>query len=77
MLQAAGPDPIGAFLVFLHLLEREPERVAKLFLAHAEHHAPHTHPTADVTVDRVGYLLGHWADLGRCALFTCWLLPIV
>jgi hypothetical protein len=35
VLKPAGADPIGAFLVFLDLLERDAERVGKLGLAHA------------------------------------------
>src|SRR4051812_24351703 len=40
LLEPAGADPIGALFVFLHLLEREAESVAELFLAHRQHHAP-------------------------------------
>ena len=33
LLKAAGADPVGAFFVFLYLLESEPERFAKFLLA--------------------------------------------
>jgi hypothetical protein len=39
MLQTAGADPVGALFVLLNLLECDPEMLAKLFLAHSEHHA--------------------------------------
>ena len=52
-LQPAGPDAVRAFLVFLHLLEGEPERVTQLLLAHSKHKAAHPHPAADVLVDGV------------------------
>ena len=42
LLKLAGADPIGAFLVFLHLLERA-ERVGKFGLAEAEHEAAHAY----------------------------------
>jgi hypothetical protein len=32
LVQPAGADPIRSFLVFLHLLEREPKSVGDLFL---------------------------------------------
>jgi hypothetical protein len=35
LLQPAGPDAVGAFLVFLHLLEGEAERIAQFRLASA------------------------------------------
>src|SRR5262249_49289635 len=53
LLQPAGPDAIGAFLLFLHLLEDEAECVTQLYLAHCKHHAAHAHPAADVLVDWV------------------------
>src|SRR3954468_4164799 len=59
LLQPARTDAVGSLLVFLNLLECEVERVAKLFLAHPEHHAAHADATADMSVDRIGRLLGH------------------
>ena len=53
VMQAARTDAIGALLVFLHLLERQPERLAKVLLAHLEHHPAHPHATADVLVGRI------------------------
>jgi len=61
LLQSARPDAVGAFLVFLHLLEGEAERITQFFLAHCEHHAAHAHPAANMLVDGVGSLFcgGH------------------
>ena len=53
LLQPARADPIGALFVFLDLLKCQPERVAKLFLAHSQHHAAHTNATSDMLVGRV------------------------
>jgi hypothetical protein len=39
LLQSAGPDAVGAFLVFLHLLEGEAECGTQRLLAHCKHHA--------------------------------------
>jgi hypothetical protein len=41
------------------LLEREAERVGEIRLAHAQHHAAHTHTTANVLVDGIGKHCGH------------------
>ena len=41
------------------MLKLQPERVAELFLAHAEHQAPHAHATPDILVDRVRRFLRH------------------
>jgi len=57
LLQSAGPDAVGAILVFLHLLEGEAERVSQLFLAHCHHLAAHPHPAANVLVGGVRGLL--------------------
>src|ERR1700753_679799 len=46
--------PLLALLVFLHLLEGEPQCFAEFFLAHAEHDPAHAHATADIFVNRVG-----------------------
>jgi hypothetical protein len=56
LLQAARPHTVRSFLVFLDLLEREPEPVAELRLAHSEHQPAHPDPAAYVFVDRVGGL---------------------
>ena len=50
VLQPARADAVGAFLVFLHLLKGDAERVPELGLAHAEHHAAHAHAAADVLI---------------------------
>src|SRR5271169_2563571 len=53
VLQPAGADPIGAFLVFLDLLKRQAESVAEFFLAHRQHHPAHANAASDMFVDRV------------------------
>jgi len=53
LLQPAGPDAVGTFLLFLHLLEGEVECGTQLFLAHCKHNAAHAHPSADVLVGGV------------------------
>src|SRR3984893_6267720 len=58
VLQPAGTDTVGAFLVFLDLLKRQTESVAKLLLAHRQHHPAHAHAAADMFVDRVRRLFG-------------------
>src|SRR5436305_4810698 len=63
LLDAAGADPVGAFLVFLNLLEGETQGFAELFLAHAEHDAAHAHATADIFVNRVGRFDRHLQTL--------------
>src|SRR5258705_205712 len=61
MLQSAGTDAVRAFLLFLHLLEANTERIGQLLLADAEHHPPHAHPAANVHVNGVWSLDGgHW-----------------
>src|SRR5262249_6436744 len=56
VLQAARAHTVRSLLVFLHLLEREPESIAELFLTHSEHHPTHSDPAAYVFVDRIGGL---------------------
>ena len=63
LLQPAGADAVGALFVFLDLLEGQSQRVAKLLLAHAVHHAAHTDPAPHVLVDGIGSLLGDHNDL--------------
>ena len=50
---------IGALFVFLDLLKGQSEGLTQLFLAHVEHHAPHTQPASDVLVDRIWNLDCH------------------
>ena len=59
MLQAARANAIRSLLIFLHLLERDAECIAKSRLAHAKHHSTRSHPAAHVLVDRVEGLLCH------------------
>ena len=68
VLQAARADPVGALLVFLDLLERDAEMLAELLLAHPQHHATQTNPTADMDVDRIWlFLVGHFGSLACAA----------
>jgi hypothetical protein len=63
MLQATRADSVRAVLVFLNLLECNPENVAELGLTHPKHHAAHAQPAADMPVGGIGRLLGH--DIAR------------
>src|SRR6266566_8706028 len=65
LLDAAGADPIGTFLVFLNLLEGETQGLAELLLAHSQHDAAHAHATADIFVNRVGRFGRHLQTLLR------------
>src|SRR5262245_2908382 len=65
LLQPACPDAVHALLVFLHLLERETERVPQLLLAHCEHQPPHPHPAANVLVSGACSLLAHHSTPAR------------
>ena len=53
LVQPARPDPVRAALVFLHLLKGQPDRLAELFLAEAEHVAAQPQPRPDPDIDRV------------------------
>ena len=53
LMQAAGADSVGTALVFLDLLKGQPDRLAKLFLAPAEHVAAQPDPGTDLHVDGV------------------------
>jgi hypothetical protein len=64
VLQAAGADAIGPLLVFLDLLERQPEGVSEIGLAHIELEPPHTHAAANMLVDRIEGALGHRSTTG-------------
>src|SRR5882672_2690473 len=74
VLQAARTDAVGALLVFLHLLERDLERLAQLLLAHAEHLPAHPQPAAYVLVDRIWRLHGVSCDgvvMTHSTVFSC------
>src|SRR4030088_3712432 len=74
VLQAARTDAVGALLVFLHLLERDLERLAQLLLAHAEHLPAHPQPAAYVLVDRIWRLHGLSCDrvvVTHSTVFSC------
>ena len=55
--QPSRADPVDAFFVFLHLLEGEPEKIAQLFLAHADQHAPDAHTVSNLRVNGIGFFL--------------------
>src|SRR5215467_14366149 len=59
VLQAARADAVLSALIFLHLLEREPEAVAEFLLTHSEHHPTHPDTAAYVLVDGVWDLFDH------------------
>jgi hypothetical protein len=61
LLQAAGAHAVPSFLVFLDLLECQPEGVPEIGLAHIEHEPPTAHATANMLVDRIGSAAGHWS----------------
>ena len=61
--QTTGTDPIGAFLVFLHLLESKAERLAKRRLTYAERAPTRPHAARDVLVSRAGAPLVHLITL--------------
>jgi hypothetical protein len=60
LLQAGGTDAVGPLLVFLDLLERQPEGVPEIGLAHIEHEPPHAHAAANMLVNRIDNAPGHW-----------------
>jgi hypothetical protein len=53
VLQAGGGDTVGPLLVFLDLLECQPESVREIGLAHVEYTSPHAHAAANMLVDRI------------------------
>ena len=53
MLETTRAYAVCALLVFLHLLEGELQRIAKLFLARVHHLSAHANPAADVHVDLI------------------------
>ena len=63
-LQTAGADAIGALFIFLDLLEGDAERVAKFFLAHAEHGSPQAYPASDMDINRIGLTFFYRHDSG-------------
>jgi hypothetical protein len=67
LLKAAGPNAIGAFFVFLNLLEGQSQASAKFRLAERQHLAAHPHLTADMAVYGVRGLFPHSFTLRRGA----------
>ena len=55
LLQAARADAVGASLVLVYLLKSDLERLAELFLAHANNQAPHADAAADVKINPIGF----------------------
>ena len=52
VLQAREADPVGAALVFLHLLEGQPQRVPQPFLRHPQQRPPQPHTRPDMNINR-------------------------
>ena len=65
---AAAADTVGALLVFLHLLECEPELVAEPFLSLAQREPAAADAQADMAVRRVG---GPFADNSGFCHLSC------
>src|SRR4029077_21040482 len=61
--QPRGADPVGAALVFLHLLKGEPEALRELLLVQAEQQTPGPDLAADIDVNRI-------RDAGAAAVFS-------
>jgi hypothetical protein len=59
MPQATRANAVGALFVFLHLLERQVERVSEFRLGQTKHQATHAHPFSDVGVNWVRSFLRH------------------
>jgi hypothetical protein len=59
VLQAARADAVRSLLIFLHLLECEPERIAELLLGHSENHPAHPDTAAHMLIDKVEGLIDH------------------
>src|SRR5262249_23561060 len=68
LVETAGTDAVRAFLVFLHLLERQAERMRELLLRHAQHHPTHAHTASDMPVNGMGDLAhdGQWPLRSGC-----------
>jgi hypothetical protein len=65
VLQATGANAVHALLVFLNLLECQPERVGLSGLAHIEHEPPHTQAPADMLVGNISYAASGAMRLSR------------
>jgi len=63
LLQAAGADAVGPFLVFLNLLECQSKCVRNIGLAHVEHETPHAHAAAYIFVGWIDSAPGHLSPL--------------
>src|SRR5580692_5693815 len=63
-LQPAGADAVGAFFVFLHLLERQAELIGEPFLAHVQHEASHANTATDILVGRIREFYRHHESPG-------------
>jgi hypothetical protein len=56
LLQLACADAVGAFFVFLDLLERDADGVGEGRLAHVEHKTPHADASADMVISGVYWM---------------------
>jgi hypothetical protein len=54
-MESTGADAVGAALVFLNLLERQPDRLAKFSLAEAKESPAKPHAAANMDIDRIGF----------------------
>ena len=61
----ARSDAVDAALVFLDLLEGEPDGLDGLFLAHAKQVAAQAHPGTERYINRVGATAGSLLFTGR------------
>jgi hypothetical protein len=76
VLKAAGADAVGSLLIFLDLLERQPERIRNIGLAHVEHQSPHSHAAADMLVRWIKSSPGHLCFLA-VAIFSGYPGPVL
>jgi hypothetical protein len=71
-LQSARAYAIGAFFVFLNLLESHPKRISELFLAQAKHHSAEPDSASDMLIDRVWiFCQGHLRSRFQAMALTC------
>jgi hypothetical protein len=68
VLQAGGADAVGPLLVFLDLLERQPEGVSEIGLAHIKHEPSDAHAAANMLVDRIKGAFRHRSPPTGCTL---------
>lgn len=57
--ESSRADAVNALFIFLHLLEREPEKFCELLLRHAKRGSPRANLIAHVLVDRIRLFFRH------------------